>query len=72
MTHLAQAMEQPGFGGTGRLQHEHGLTTPHLSVDGRGCEAERQFSGVTEAWSFKRLLLRGCFGPNRACEWAAG
>ena len=72
MAHLAQRMEQPGFGGTGRLQQEQGLTTPHLRANGRGCEGERQFSGVTEPWSFRRLLLGGCLGPNRACERTAG
>lgn len=69
--YLAQRMEQPSFGGIGRLQQEQGLTTPHLRVDGRGCEAERQFSGVTEPWSFKRLRLRGFLGPSRAGERAA-
>lgn len=70
-TYLAQRMEQPGFGGTGLLQQEQGLTTPHLTVDAKGCEAERQSSGVAESWPFKRLLLRGFLGPSRGGEWAS-
>ena len=62
--HLAQRMEQPGFRGTGLLQQEQGLATPHLRFNGGGCETKRQSSGVTEPWSFKRLLLRGFFGPG--------
>jgi len=69
--HLAQRREQSGFKGTGLLQQEQEFTTPHLRVNGRGCEAKRQSSGVTEPWSFKRLLLRGFLGPGRECEWAA-
>lgn len=57
--HLAQRKEELVFGGTGLLQQEHGLTTPHRRVSGRGCEGEKQFSGETEPWSFKRLLFRG-------------
>jgi len=68
--HLAQRMEQPGFGGTGLLQQEQELATPHLRFDGSGCETKRQSSGVTEPWSFKRLLLRGFLGPGGEGEWA--
>ena len=63
-------MEQPGFRGTGRLQQEQELATPHLWANCRGCETKRQSSGVTESWSFKRLLLRGFLGPEGEDEWA--
>ena len=69
--HLAHRMEQPGFEGTGRLQQEQGLTTPHFRVSGRSCETERQLSRVTEPWSFKRLLLRGFLRPGRGSERTA-
>lgn len=72
IAHLAQRMEQPGFRGTGLLQQEQALAAPHLRVNGRGCEAKRRSSGVTEPCSFKRLLLRGFLGPGRQGEWTVG